>query len=298
LGELERATVWRRIVLLAAMGALAILANWIRVLVIVDAGYTTNMRHVLVTRGHYTFGWILFALVMVGFVWMLARPYRRPVLPAVAGSREAMGIAPYAATIAVLVSLPLVTYLFITRLDAAAKPLVFRAPPGRAGWQGPLAEAPAWKPEFVGLHSQWDFTYRGPAGDNVDMVAVGYPMQAQGRELVSEENSLFGSAPLSIVAEGTVTLAHGSYIETVAADEHGRRSVVWSVYDIGGREFSIPLLSQLWYGMRSLGGPPYSVLFAFRTDCVPSCDSARNRLRSFVETMGSDFVTSVSERPI
>jgi len=48
----------------------------------------------------------------------------------------------------------------------------------------------------------------------------------------------------------------------VVADEQGRRSLVWSVYDIGGREFVTPLLSQLWYGVRSLAGAPYSVLFA------------------------------------
>jgi EpsI family protein len=297
LGELERATLWRRTVLLASMGAVAVVANWIRVLAVVDAGYTTNMRHVLVTRGHYTFGWILFAIVMVGFVWLLARPYRRPPLsPAAAGRRETR-VAAYAATVLVLVVMPLCTYLFVTRLDAGADPLVFRAPPGREGWQGPVAvDGGSWKPDFVGSHSQWDFTYRGPAGHNVEMVAVGYSLQTQGRELVSEENSLFGSAPLSAVAAGTVTLPRGSYIETVTADDRGRRSVVWSVYDIGGREFSIPLMSQLWYGVRSLGGPPYSVLFAFRTECAPSCDSARSRLRSFVETMGPDFVASVSRK--
>ena len=63
---------------LSHAGALAVLANWIRVLVIVDAGYTTQMRHVLVSRGHYMFGWVLFTTIMVAFVWLLARPYRRP----------------------------------------------------------------------------------------------------------------------------------------------------------------------------------------------------------------------------
>jgi EpsI family protein len=204
----------------------------------------------------------------------------------------------YAATVLALLAMPLCTYVLTTRLDASAKPLVFRAPPGRQGWEGPIAGPPStWRPDFVGAHSQWDFTYRGPAGDNVEMVAIGYSLQAQGRELVSEENSLLGSARLSAVAEGTVKLPRESYIETVATDEKGRRSVVWSVYDIGGRRFSIPLMSQLWYGVRSLGGPPYSVLFAFRTECVPSCDSARSRLRSFVETMGPDFVASVSRAP-
>ena len=299
LGELEQATLRRRAVLLGVMGALAVLANWIRVLVIVDAGYTTQMRHVLVSRGHYMFGWVLFTTILVAFVWLLARPYRRPASGGGATSpRPLIRVSTYAATVAVLIAMPVVVYTFVTRLDAHTAPVVFSAPAGRAGWQGPVADVPpTWNPDFVGSHSQWDFTYRSVTGHNVEMIAIGYTRQAQGQELVSEDNSLFGAAPFTTVAETTVTLGGESYIETIAADEQGHRSVVWSVYDIGGREFVIPLMSQLWYGVRSLGGPPYSVLFAFRTECADSCDSARATLRSFVQTMGPEFLASVTRAP-
>ena len=301
LGELEQATLRRRALLLALMGVIAVIANWIRVLVIVDAGYTTQMRHVLVSRGHYMFGWVLFTTILVAFVWLVARPYRRPAATgekSPAGPRPIMRVSAYVTTVAVLVAMPLVVYTFITRLDTRMAPLVFSAPAGRAQWRGPITDVPpSWNPDFVGAHSQWDFTYRGATGHNVEMVAIGYPMQAQGRELVSEDNSLFGAGPLTTVAETTVASGGESYIETIAADEQGRRSLVWSVYDIGGREFVTPLMSQLWYGVRSLGGPPYSVLFAFRTECAVSCDSARATLRSFVQTMGPDFLASVTRAP-
>jgi EpsI family protein len=297
LGELEQATLRRRALLLAVMGVLAVLANWLRVLIIVDAGYTTNMRHVLVSRGHYMFGWVLFTALMVAFVWVLARPYRGAV-PRGEGSlaerATAGGMPAYAATVAALVALPLLAYCFVLRLDATAAPVAFKAPAGRAGWQGPLSVAQnPWQPDFVGQHSQWVFAYHGPTGHNVEMVAIGYAMQAQGQELVSEQNSLFGAAQVDFAAEHEVTLDGGSYIETIAADAAGHRQLVWSVYDIGGREFVTPLISQLWYGVRSLGGPPYSVLFAFRTACGASCDSARDTLRSFVKTMGPDLVRSI-----
>ena len=127
------------------------------------------------------------------------------------------------------------------------------------------------------------------------MVAIGYPMQAQGRELVNEENALFGAGvSLDLVAEHTFALGQESYIETVVADSQGHRLLVWSVYDIGGREFVTPLMSQLWYGVRSLGGPPYSVLFAYRIPCESSCDSARETLQSFAQNMGTAFFQSVT----
>src|SRR5581483_5267338 len=74
--ELENASALRRFTLVCIMGIAAIVSNWIRVLIIVDAGYTTNMRHVLVSRSHYMFGWVLFSIVMFAFVWLCSRAPR------------------------------------------------------------------------------------------------------------------------------------------------------------------------------------------------------------------------------
>src|SRR6185312_11077649 len=64
----------RRGVLVVLTAIVAIVSNWVRVLTIIQAGYTTNMRHVLVSRGHYTFGWVLFTVIMSAFIWWVARP--------------------------------------------------------------------------------------------------------------------------------------------------------------------------------------------------------------------------------
>jgi EpsI family protein len=298
LGELESATLLRRVALLAAMGVMAAVSNWVRVLIIVEAGYSTHMRHVLVSRGHYTFGWVLFATVMVVCVWLLARPPP--------GSEHAEGepraaamvarLSAYALAMVALVVAPLAVYTVVGTIDSAAAPVAFAAPLGRNGWVGPVG-AGAWQPDFVGPHSQWSVAYTGPAGHNVDMVAIGYSSQAQGQELVNEENSLFAASTFTPTAEDKVTLGPDSYIETIATDAQGRRSLVWSVYDIGGRKFVTPFLSQLWYGVRSLGGSPISVLFAVRTTCESSCDAARATLRSFVQTMGPDLFASITRTP-
>lgn len=302
LGELEKATLLRRALLLAAMAVVAIVSNWIRVLVVVEAGYTTQMRHVLVSRGHLMFGWVLFTTAMVAFVWVFSRPRagRQPMIGSAVSPKRAARppLSAYAATIIVLIAMPVVVYTFISSLDISTPAVAFRAPSGRAGWRGPVSAATrAWQPEFVGPHSQWSFAYEDASGHNVEMVAIGYSMQGQGRELVNEENSLFGPAPMELVAENRVTLDETPFTELIAADEKGHRSLIWSIYDIGGREFVTPLWSQLWYGVRSLGGPPYSVEFAFRVSCDASCDSARAILRSFVRTMGPECFASVGHAP-
>jgi EpsI family protein len=297
LGELERASLLRRAWLLAAMGSLAVIANWIRVMAIVDAGYATHMRHYLVTRSHYMFGWVLFAAVMVAFVWLAARAPSSAKTQQFPTRYPTASWRAYVVALVALVAMPLMVYTVVAQLDSASGPLAFAAPVGRGGWQGPMVQDGnrLWTPAFVGAHSQWTYAYQDPGGKRVEMVAIGYPMQAQGRELVNEENALFGAGvSLDLVAEHTFALGQESYIETVVADSQGHRSLVWSVYDIGGREFVTPLLSQLWYGVRSLGGPPYSVLFAYRIPCESSCDSARETLQSFAQNMGTAFFQSVT----
>src|SRR5262249_13782542 len=114
LGELEDATALRRLTLVCIMAVAAIVSNWLRVLIVVDAGYTTNMQHYLVSRSHYMFGWVLFSIVMFGFVWLCARAPRTPpgtgrVSPMVTGP----GRAPAWAAVVVMLSLvavPLLAY--------------------------------------------------------------------------------------------------------------------------------------------------------------------------------------------
>jgi exosortase len=301
LGELEGATVRRRALLLTVIGALALVANWLRVLIIVDAGYTTQMRHILVSRTHYMFGWVLFTVVIVASVWLLARAPESPVRPLSFPKREglhATAWSTYVLALIALVAMPLAVYGFVPALDQSALPIVFTAPAGRGGWQGPFSGGSNWRPDFVGRHVQWTFVYQGPRDRTVEMVAIGYPVQGQGYELVNEENALLGaSAKVDTVAENTVTVGEQSYIESVIADDHGKRTMVWSVYDIGGRPFATPLLSQLWYGVRSLGGAPYSILFAFRASCTASCGIARETLESFARNMTAPFFQSVTRAP-
>jgi exosortase len=80
LGELEHARVGRRLRLVAIMLVIALATNWIRVLTLLQIGYTTQMRHVVVSQYHVMFGYVLLTLVLVAFVWIATErtPVRRP----------------------------------------------------------------------------------------------------------------------------------------------------------------------------------------------------------------------------
>jgi exosortase len=79
LGELQHASVGRRLRLIASMTIIALVTNWVRVLTLIQIGYTTQMRHVLVSQYHVMFGYILFVVVLAAFVTVAtARMPARP----------------------------------------------------------------------------------------------------------------------------------------------------------------------------------------------------------------------------
>ena len=301
IGELERASLRRRAALIGSMALITVVSNWARVLAIMVAGYTSGMRNVLVTSGHLTFGWVFFALVMFGFTWVVTRrglpthDAERRVAPGAARPGALRGLVSAAG---LLLAVPLLARAVPAAFDPRGASLALRLPTSPAGWDGPLpASDRLWKPDFIGAHSEWHVAYQDSAGGTVEVLAIGYPAQYQGRKLVSEVNSLLGDGDLTAVSAASVARGELAHIETVASDAKGRRFVLWSVYDIGGRKFVTPLFSQLWYGLRSFGGSPYSVLFAYRTACEPSCDAARARLVRFMHSVGAEIVVNQTERP-
>jgi EpsI family protein len=295
LGELEQASAARRLRLLGSVIVVALLTNWARVMIIIELGYTTGMRHVLASRDHVLFGTVLFVCVLVAFVWLATRApvtaYREAARPA--GLVQRSTLAGFFVAVVGLAAAPVLVYMASPSHDDATAAGTPRWPAGRSDWRGPLtSDDEDWQPVFVGPHSQSRIAYADGSGRRVEVLAVGYSMQEQGRELVNEGNSLLGSGLTQ--RTGRIVDSDGQpYYEMVVVDSQGRESVIWSVYDIGGRSFVIPLFSQLWYGLRSLTAQPPSVLFATRADCAPSCVVAGATLTGFLHLMGSELRTNV-----
>ena len=292
LGELEQAPVGRRLRLVGSMVAVALAANWIRVLALLQIGYSTEMRHVLVSRDHLEFGWTLFVLVLLGFVWVSTRsaPSERAEPTRLVGTLPMVKFEAYLATLVIVAFAPLLIAIAAPSHDLQDEraQLHLHLPAGHATWRGPLETLDrTWSPVFVGAHDERHVAYEDVTGRNVEAIAIGYSWQEQGRELLNEGNSLLGDGGLTALTSSVVVDNGQSYREMVVRDKQDSRSIVWSFYDVGGRGFATPLFSQLWYGVRSLATPPYSTLFAFRAQCVPSCDAARATLVSFLHGTGS-----------
>jgi hypothetical protein len=121
-------------------------------------------------------------------------------------------------------------------------------------------------------------------GVSVEVVVVSYRYQEQGAELVGEGSALPGN-DLVVASEQLVSTKAGDFRELLATDPRRSGFITRYRYYIGGRQFTRPLWSQLWYGLRSLAGAPPSALVAFGTVCDLDCEQAKDRLEAFTVEM-------------
>ena len=234
-----------RIALVLVTLAVAILANWIRVYVVILAGYLTEMQHYLVQEDHYFFGWILFgvSLIPVFFLatWMERREERAgPGQPSVPVGDESLASTrmPGYAILALLVILGGTAGNFVFSAERATDAWCPRILPELPGWTlEPLADE-SWRPDFHGESVALSGRYARYGRDDVELVVwlMFYQKQAQGQELIFYANRPFDPEHWQQL-ERTVATA-GDSVPAVSLtlegrDESRRRLSYW--YEVGGR---------------------------------------------------------------
>ena len=285
-GELEQATYRRRAYLLVLMATLAILCNWIRVGAIIVAGHLTHMQHWLITRDHYWFGWGLFLILVMGFAWFVMRP--EPVQTSAQPERGGLRMRPaLVAAVLGLVSMPAFAYVSAAVNARGSAQADRDFPPRSDSWSGPYPVTNAtWSPHFAGADAERKVAYVDRAGHAIELFHVSYRQQRQGAELVNYANSLTGDR-LETQNESRLSTPAGALVETEVIDALGRKSVIWSRYEIGGQRFASSFHAQLWYGLMSVVGSPSSSLWAARAECGATCESARAALSSFLSDVNA-----------
>ena len=289
-GELRR-DPWRiRAAQLALMGLLALLANCVRVYIIIEAGYLTNMQSYLVRVSHYWFGWGVFAVALIGFFGLAALlgppplpepPHDSAARPAARG--PAVSPAALVSTVLLLAGLPALS----SGLRALQPPPDLQAAAGLAA-RPPWSPVPAdsrssWLPTFPGADQQQRLAYQDGAGHMVEVFRVAYRNQHQGAKLIGMATTLVGRR-LHSRSEGVIDTVGEAFRESEVVDRAGARSLIWSRYETAGRDFVSPLAAQLWYGINATVSNPPAALIAYRAPCgaEANCEEARRLLRGFV----------------
>ena len=298
-GEQRRDPWPVRVRQLALMAGLALIANWVRVYTVIEAGYLTEMQSYLVRVSHYGFGWCVFAVAMFAFFWFAPGSAVEPAPPpaaevpaatevpaavsAAARSAELTGVA---IAVMILSALPLLNAGLRT-LQAApplAHPAAMLDP--QLPWHPVALDVRSeWMPIFAGADELQRGAFRNGTDQTVEVLGVAYRTQRQGAELVGETSSLLGNR-LRVVGEQVVGSRSGAFREAEVTDPAGARSLLWWRYQVDGQFIVGPLAQQLWYGINALVWQPPAGLIALRTSCQGECGSARRTLQEFVAHSG------------
>ena len=183
------------LVVLVAAGA-AILANILRVFIVVYLAYVTRMQHPLVSD-HLSLGWMLFGglvflllLLDLGVLRSRAGAGTTDEVSASAGTCKygpARRSLLFVASLLLIISAPALAWWVQQPLPAARETrLVF--PSAMQEWSGPSETRDSWMPRYHGAIAALRTYHRD--GDEVYLYIGYYPRQSQGRELINELNRI------------------------------------------------------------------------------------------------------------
>ena len=281
-----------RLALFAVAVAVTLVSNWLRVYIIIMAGYLTDMEHYLVRVDHISFGWVLFAVVLVPVLfcagWLerrgssRARPGGDPVPGGSAASSASTNPVPMlgaAALCAVLLLLPGALNSIGAGGDVAPEPTALSA--DEAMRYTPTLD---WQPVFDG--GQVERAARVVDGQVIETYRAWYPRQRREARVIRYHHSFTGETWRPVGRE-VRELRFGN--DTRAVIEFhgyasGQEALMWAWYEVGGRQATSNLgvklqeVAALARGRRDAGA------VAIASACRPDCAHAAASLQAYLQT--------------
>jgi exosortase len=266
---------WREYLLLfAAAAAMAMVCNWVRIAVIAAEAQRTSMQTTLITNGHYTFGWIVFAIGLLGYVYFFASRSKEPVAK-VNTAAGASGIKIRASRVfpamACLALGPAILWAGGYRLKSADAIRPVQMPERSASWRQVDPQHQDWSPRFWAADYQAMFVSEG---GHESVYANLYRYQRQGHELIGGDNSLLAGRSWT-VRTSTILPAR------VSQELEGPQSVFWSlsyIYVCGMHRFTSAIGFQLGCGLEQLFRPVKSGVVAVLVRCQANCEPDLQRI--------------------
>lgn len=304
-GLIRQLRGWRLAALVAAGGLLALVANWVRIFVVIVAGHASDMQHYLVAVEHQTFGNVVFAILLVAIyvaAVIAARraPAGQPQVPSLAA--RAPGAAERAPPLAAAPFLLLGVAAVAVQLPAQAaenSAVIAPLPVAAGAWQGPLPAVATWSPQFVGPDAERRVSYRRADGGGVQLYLNFYRSQEPGKELVYFRNDLLAPGPWlrswpQRLEE--LEIADAPSLATIEARSPlGERWLLAYVYKVGSWTALRAPVAQASYGLQSLLHPVPSGIIALTVQCAENCQEARALVRLFWQDMSSSILGMIPD---
>jgi exosortase A len=292
-----------RLIVVLICAFTAVLANIVRVFIVVYLAFVTEMQHPLV-HDHLMLGWYLFGGMVAILLLVdarLSRHYQQPG-PEV---REATtftepdpqqpvaankSISSYMVVLlagALMMALgPAVAYSVNNRTLTDSSLVELELPAGVGEWISQDEKVDDWLPVYHGAENRKSIYQKD--GNQIVAYIGYYPVQQQGEELINELNHISNEdiwRKIYTRARIRGDIDH-QVLEQLLQKADGSQRLVWYWYNVSGHITVNKYEAKLLQVLGLLTGRHYAYVAAAATDLDETADSARERLRGFVTAIG------------
>ena len=276
-------------VLLFLMASL--LANWLRVFVVIYAGHLTQMEHPYI-HDHANLGWYIFLVMIVGLYWFGYKylpkwdvpPPEKEKRPE-RGSGQFMTVPAKGAALLLVLTLLVAPPVLSAYLGGSVKALPDGLNmPDMGEWVVlPASPSELLLPDYKLADLTIGAAYQGRL-ETVQAAVSFYSSSRRGVSLIDHANQITDGAQWSsLTSEKSRQVSGGKIKEVVVRPLTGSERVVWYWYRVGGQNATDKYEAKMFEVFGVLTGRPDGALIMISADYNINPDEARAVLSSFYE---------------
>jgi len=306
---LNYVTLWGRIAVVLVAAGTALLANIIRVFVVVYLGYSTQMQHPWV-EDHLMLGWYIFGVLVAVLLFIDARFYKHDTVTQGATTESVVSESITEESItqerdvttssqkgplhsfmvaglsAIIISIaPFVVYQQTNQQAFSGPDISVILPQSIKGWSAPLVSKNDWLPQYHGaVSTKADYLVDG---EDVSLFVAYYSFQKQGAEVINDLNRISNPKiwrPLYSHSHVRRLFVH-DVLEQVVENSKNEKRLVWYWYNIGGKLTVNKYEAKLLQLTGLLMGQPQAYMVAVSVPVNDDIERSRKVLKNIVNDL-------------
>lgn len=286
-----------RVAVVIVAAATAVLANFLRVFIVVYLGYATEMQHPWV-GDHLMLGWYLFGGLIAVLLFLDARFYKKIAVSATDLKPEVIHTASdnpvhcaaggvgyfYVSVLCIIILFigPAVIYQQNTQ-QSSAQTINLVLPGSAMGWSEPLPDSDDWWPQYHGAIQMK--SVHQVRGNDASIFVAYYPAQKQGEEVINDLNRISNEKiwKTSYPRPGVLLMDKQSIdneyvLEQLIENSQKQKRLVWYWYNIGGRVTINKYEAKVMQLTGLITGQPQAYMAAVSVAIIGDVKNARKAL--------------------
>ncbi|MDX2507686.1 MAG: EpsI family protein [Gammaproteobacteria bacterium] len=298
---LNYVTFYSRLIIVLVSAVAAVLANILRVFIVVYLAYTTDMQHPLVSD-HVTLGWYLFGGLVVVLLVLEAQLHRkwlhnpnetldnvvREQPPCNKGKLQYIS---FVLIVAIFISAAPITVFWMSKPSQFdSYPVQIILPSSAGEWTATDANEDDWTPQYRGAIAH-KMVYNDKNNHEIQLYLGLYAVQRQGEELINVLNRISDDKIWRIMYQKAKLYNIGGQqvLEQLLKKNDGSQRLVWYWYRVAGQNTVNKYQAKALQVLGLLKGKQQSSIVAIATKLDDEPESARKILGQFIEEMDSSI---------